>query len=151
MSEAFGNCVWHGKSAAFTRVWIDSERSGSFRTYFSSLRQFGARRIEQSLLPPTRKIACNHPFLRLPGRQSFNPRNPAFGFARWTAAHREIRAHIVCSCLDSSRSRSISSEEQILGNNKGQRQSVINASPPPLQTHSRHKREITTLRAKHVE
>ncbi|KYN38746.1 hypothetical protein ALC56_06745, partial [Trachymyrmex septentrionalis] len=75
------NCVWHGKSTAFTRMWIDSERSGSFRTYFSSLRQFGTRegglrmRIEQSLLPSTRKIACSHPFLRLPGRRSFNPRN----------------------------------------------------------------------------
>lgn len=96
MSAAFGHCVWHGKSAAFTRVRIDSERSGSFRTYFSGLRQFegGLRtRIEQSLLPSTRKIACNHPFLRLPDRQSFNPRNPALRFARWPHKHTEVQVH----------------------------------------------------------
>lgn len=38
-----------------------------------------------------------------------------------------------------------------MGNNKGQRQSIINTNCPPLQTHGRHKREITTFRAKHAE
>jgi len=94
-------------------MWVDSERSGGFRAYFSGPRQFGARegglreRIEQSLFPSTRKIACNHPFLRLPGRQSFNPRNPALGLAP-LASQTEKRKYTAAG-PDSS--RSISSEE----------------------------------------
>lgn len=100
MSAGFGNNAWHGKPAAFTLVQIDSERSGSFRTYFSGLRQFGVRargqtpRENRTKPSPssTRKIACNHPFLRLPGRRSFNPRNPTLGFAHWPQ-HTSPSAH----------------------------------------------------------
>ncbi|KYQ49357.1 hypothetical protein ALC60_11462, partial [Trachymyrmex zeteki] len=53
-----GNCVWHGKSTAFTRVWIDSERSGSFRTYFSSLRQFGTREGGSRIRPLAPQTGC---------------------------------------------------------------------------------------------